>query len=343
MSAADVRLLAVGINYRSCPVELRELLACRAEELPEVLRAVAGAASEVVILTTCNRVELYAAGHPSFAGLGAFSVGAQPAQAEAVLAALCAARGIPVEPFREHMYVYTGAAAVRHLFAVAAGIESLVVGEPEILGQVRAAYDTACSVGCAGRVLHRLFQQALGVGKRARTETGIARSGASIGSAAVELAKYFGARVVATASSAEKRGFALDQGAEEAYAYDDFAERVRADVVIDPVGGDLVAQSLKVLEPLGVHVLIGYAGGFWQDLSPALLVGRNVALAGFYLGRLMRHRPELVQQATRELLALWEQGAVRPVVGATFPLEQAASAHRLIEERKHVGKVVLLP
>jgi NADPH:quinone reductase len=164
-----------------------------------------------------------------------------------------------------------------------------------------------------------------------------------VGCAAVQLAKHMGARVVATASSEEKRSFALEQGADEAYSYEDFAGRARADVVIDPVGGDLVAESLTVLEPLGVHVLIGYAGGFWEEISPAVLVGRNVGLQGFYLGRLMRHRPELVRQATEELMALWEQGAIRPVVGATFPLEHAADAHRLIEERKSVGKVVLLP
>ena len=164
-----------------------------------------------------------------------------------------------------------------------------------------------------------------------------------VGIAAVQLAKHLGARVVATASSEEKRRFALEHGADEALGYEAFADAVRADVVIDPVGGDLVAQSLKVLNPLGYHVLIGYAGGFWEELSPALVVGRNVSLVGFYLGRLMRHRPELVQEATREVVALWEQGAVRPIVGATFPLERAADAHRLIEERKHVGKVVLVP
>jgi NADPH:quinone reductase len=164
-----------------------------------------------------------------------------------------------------------------------------------------------------------------------------------VGSAAVQLAKHMGARVIATASSEEKRAFALEQGADEAYSYEDFADAVRADVVIDPVGGDLVAQSLKVLEPLGSHVLIGYAGGFWEEMSPALLVGRNLSLHGFYLGRLMRHRPALVQEAIGEVIRLWEEGAVRPVVGATFPLEQAADAHRLIEERKSVGKVVLVP
>ena len=164
-----------------------------------------------------------------------------------------------------------------------------------------------------------------------------------VGSAAVQLAKHLGARVIATASSEEKREFAAELGADEAYSYEDFPEQVRADVVLDPVGGDLVAQSLKVLNPLGVHVLIGYAGGFWGDISPALLVGRNVGLQGFYLGRLMRHRPDLVKTATEELMSLWAEGAVRPVVGATFPLAEAADAHRLIEERRSVGKVVLVP
>jgi NADPH:quinone reductase len=181
--------------------------------------------------------------------------------------------------------------------------------------------------------------------KLAEGESVVVISGAGgVGSLAVQLAKPFGAgRVIATASSEEKRAFAVEQGADDAYSYEEFGEAVRADVVIDPVGGDLVARSLKVLQPLGSHVLIGYAGGLWKEMSPALLVGRNVSLHGFYLGRLMRHRPELVQEATRELMTLWESGAVRPVVGASFPLEQAADAHRLIEERKSVGKVVLVP
>jgi NADPH2:quinone reductase len=164
-----------------------------------------------------------------------------------------------------------------------------------------------------------------------------------VGSAAVQLAKHLGARVIATASSEEKRAFALEQGADEAYSYEEFADAVRADVVIDPVGGELVAQSLNVLNPLGVHVAIGFAGGMWKDVSPAVLVGRNVGLQGFYLGRLMRHRPDVVREATADLVALWKQGAVKPTVGATFPLADAAGAHRLIEERRHTGKVVLVP
>jgi NADPH2:quinone reductase len=164
-----------------------------------------------------------------------------------------------------------------------------------------------------------------------------------VGGAAIQLAKHFGAHVVATAGSEEKRAFAAEHGADETFGYDDFGEHVRADLVLDPVGGELVAASSRVLKPLGAHVLLGFAGGWWEPVDPALLVGRNVSLVGFYLGRLMRLAPDVVRDATGELMWLWEQGAVRPIVGSTFPLAEAAAAHRLIEERKHVGKVVLVP
>jgi NADPH2:quinone reductase len=164
-----------------------------------------------------------------------------------------------------------------------------------------------------------------------------------VGSAAVQLARHLGARVVTTAGSEEKRAFALELGAEEAYGYDEFAEAVRADVVFDPVGGEVFERSLKVLAPLGTLVAIGYAGGMWADVNPALVVGRNVSVAGFYLGRLMQLAPEIVHQAAAELVALWEEGAIRPIVGSEFPLAEAAAAHELIEDRRHVGKVVLVP
>jgi len=164
-----------------------------------------------------------------------------------------------------------------------------------------------------------------------------------VGTAAIQVAGHLGARVVATASTEEKRRFCLELGADEAYGYDEFAGAVRPDLVVDPVGGDLFAASVAILSPLGTLVSIGYAGGWWQELNPALLVGRNVGVQGFYLGRLMARRPDVVAEAARELLDLWSSGSVRPIVGAEYPLAQAADAHRLIEERKHVGKVVLLP
>jgi NADPH2:quinone reductase len=164
-----------------------------------------------------------------------------------------------------------------------------------------------------------------------------------VGSAGVQLAKHLGARVVATASSEEKRRVALELGADEAYGYDEFADRVKADVVLDAVGGDVFERSIGALNPLGTVVAIGFAGGWWEPLDTALMVGRNLSLHGFYLGRLMKLRPEVVRAAADELVALWEAGAVKPLVGATFPLDRAADAHRLIEERRSVGKVVLVP
>ena len=141
-----------------------------------------------------------------------------------------------------------------------------------------------------------------------------------VGTASIQCARHLGARVVATASTEEKRQFCLEQGAEEAFGYDEFAEAVRPDVVMDPVGGDLFAASVGILSPLGTLVSIGYAGGWWQELNPALLVGRNVGVQGFYLGRLMARRPDVVAAAAGELLELWGSGAMKPVVGAEFPL-----------------------
>jgi NADPH2:quinone reductase len=103
------------------------------------------------------------------------------------------------------------------------------------------------------------------------------------------------------------------------------------------------SASLRTLEPLGVLIGIGFAGGQWQPVDPALLVGRNVGVQGFYLGRLMAREPHLVRSAIEEILELWRGGAVKPLVGAAFPLERAPDAHRLLEERRSYGKVVLVP
>jgi NADPH:quinone reductase len=163
-----------------------------------------------------------------------------------------------------------------------------------------------------------------------------------VGSAAVQVAKQLGARVVGTSSSAKKLAVAREVGADETRTYDELDD-VRADVIVDPVGGELFERSLKLLQPLGEIVAIGFAGGAWPPVDPALLVGRNIAVRGFYLGRLMAHRPDVVREAIGELVPLWREGAIRPVVGAEFPLEQAADAHRLIESRESTGKVVLAP
>ena len=164
-----------------------------------------------------------------------------------------------------------------------------------------------------------------------------------VGTAAIQVARALGARVVAAVGSAEKFATCRDLGAEEAYVYDEIPGDLRCDVVLDPVGGLVFSQGIARLRPLGTMVAIGFAGGLWPDVSPAGLVGRNVGVQGFYLGRLMRHEPEVVAAALAELLALWESGVIRPLVGAELPLADVEHAHELVESRRSVGKVVLVP
>jgi NADPH2:quinone reductase len=163
-----------------------------------------------------------------------------------------------------------------------------------------------------------------------------------VGSAAIQVARTLGARVIAAVGSAAKLDVCRSLGAEEAYVYDELPEDLGADVVIDPVGGELFASSFARLRPLGTVIAIGSAAGAWAPVEPARLVGRNVGLAGFYLGRLLRLEPELVGQAVGELLGLWQTGALKPLVGAELPLEEVEQAHALVESRQSVGKVVLL-
>lgn len=164
-----------------------------------------------------------------------------------------------------------------------------------------------------------------------------------VGTAAIQVARSLDARVVAAAGSAEKLAACRELGAEEAYVYDELPDDLQADVVFDPVGGELFASSFQRLRPLGTVLAIGSAGGAWTEVDPARLVGRNAGLQGFYLGRLMRLDPAPVQEALRELLDLWHGGAVQPLVGAEFPLDEVERAHELVESRRSVGKVVLLP
>ena len=164
-----------------------------------------------------------------------------------------------------------------------------------------------------------------------------------VGTAAIQVARALGARVVAAVGSEEKHGVCRELGADEAYVYDEIPEDFRVDVVVDPVGGELFEAAVGRLRPLGQLVAIGYAGGFWPEVQPAQIVGRSVGVQGVYLGRLLRLAPEVVAEATGELLELWHGGAIRPVVGAEFPLAAVEDAHRLVESRRSTGKVVLLP
>jgi len=164
-----------------------------------------------------------------------------------------------------------------------------------------------------------------------------------VGTAAIQVARALGARVVAAVGSPEKLELCRELGAEEAYVYDELPDDLRVDVVVDPVGGELFEAAVPRLRPLGTVVAIGYAGGLWPELQPAQLVGRNIGVQGVYIGRLLRHAPDVIAAATRELLELWSSRRIRPVVGAELPLADVEDAHALVESRRSVGKVVLVP
>ena len=164
-----------------------------------------------------------------------------------------------------------------------------------------------------------------------------------VGTAAIQVARALGARVVAAVGSPEKLELCRELGAEEAYVYDELPDDLRVDMVVDPVGGELFEAAVPRLRPLGTVVAIGYAGGLWPELQPAQLVGRNIGVQGVYIGRLLRHAPDVIAAATRELLELWSSRRIRPVVGAELPLADVEDAHALVESRRSVGKVVLVP
>lgn len=174
-----MEIVLVGVSHKTAPVETRERLAVLEGHVPAAIQALIGAGSiqECCILSTCNRTELYAvgeaAGHAS----------------DAIVAHLSARHGISREVLQPHLYHRFNDEAVRHLFTVSAGLDSMIVGEGQILSQVRKAHRLALETHSLGTVMGKLFERAIRVGKRVRTETKISQGAASVSFAAVELAR----------------------------------------------------------------------------------------------------------------------------------------------------------
>jgi len=173
-----VSLLAVGLSHHTTPTWLLERSSLAGDDLRKALHElVAGAdVGEAVVLSTCNRTEVYAASTSFHGGL---------AEVGDVLARVT---GLPLEQLREHLYPLHDARAVQHLLSVACGLDSALVGEAQIQGQVREAFRTADEEGTVGRELGDVFRQALRVGRRARTETGIDQAGRSVVSLGLDVA-----------------------------------------------------------------------------------------------------------------------------------------------------------
>ncbi|MGA2544631.1 MAG: glutamyl-tRNA reductase [Verrucomicrobiota bacterium] len=171
--------IVLGLSHRSSPVTVRERFAFSDAALPQALEKLRrdAAAAEAVILSTCNRVEIYAVMEPP------------EREAAALLRQFLVDYHQGPEPLNDEIYCHTDARGLEHLFRVACGLDSMVLGETEILGQLKKAYDTALRHKHTGGRLNKIFQKAFNVAKQIRTETNIQRGSVSVGSVAVELAE----------------------------------------------------------------------------------------------------------------------------------------------------------
>lgn len=230
-----MRLALTGINHRTAPVQVREKLAFRTEDIPAALNLLQSRGiREALILSTCNRVEIAAALPPDVAP-------------ETLLHGLLAGRdGLTAEALQPHLYVFEDAEAIRHLFRVAASLDSMIVGEPQILGQLKQAYIQARDHGLIGTVLDSVLTRAFNVAKRIRSETEIGQSAVSVSYAAVELAReIFGSlnkkRVFILGAGKMSEGAArhlIRAGASEILITNRTAERARE--VADLFRGEIV-------------------------------------------------------------------------------------------------------
>ncbi|MBI2461320.1 MAG: glutamyl-tRNA reductase [Candidatus Rokubacteria bacterium] len=271
-------LLVVGLNHHTAPVEIRERLAFADEELPAALETLMAedGLREAMILSTCNRVEVWAAAET-------------PADVREVLAAhLAKARGVDPEALRPLLYAREGLEAVAHLFRVAASLDSMVVGEPQILGQVKAAYARAHAAGAAGPVLSRAVHAAFRAAKRIRTETAIARSAVSVSYAAVELARKIfgdlGGKVVLLLGAGEMSELAARHFRDRGIARLLVANRTpgRAEELARQIGGEALPSREAALGNADADIVL------CSTAAPGYLVTRADAQR---LLAARRHRP----------------------------------------------------
>ena len=267
--------IVVGLSHRTAPVEVRERLAVAPDRLEEELReiAAAGRLDEALLISTCNRVELYA-------------TSANPIAASQV-ATESLARRLPDTASDEVLYQERGVDVIRHAFRVASSLDSLVVGEPQILGQVKEAYDAARSAGTMGTLLGRCFTQAFATAKRVRNETGIAEGTVSVSSIASELAKkIFGnldgrqTLLIGAGEMGESAARSLQQTGTTLHVINRSEERARS--LAESCGGRAVPYERLTTELANADVVISSTASPKFILTPELMKS---------IVRTRRHRP----------------------------------------------------
>ncbi len=285
-------VLVVGLSHRTAPVSVLERAAVPIDDLTKTLDELhrAEAISEVLLLSTCNRVEVYAD-----------AARFHPAVAE-ITSVLARHAGLPVSDLSEHLYVHFAEAAAEHMFSVASGLDSMVVGESQILGQLRSSYALGSQVGSVGTVLHDLAQTALRVGKRVHSDTGIDQAGASVVSVALDQA-------VALLGPLEGlRALIVGAGSMGALAGSTLRKRGVTDLVVanrSPERAERLAASLEG-RPVGLDALTA-------EIAEADLVISSTGATGLVV------EAEMVGSRAHRPLAVLDLALPRdvdPIVGA---------------------------
>jgi glutamyl-tRNA reductase len=267
--------VVVGLSHRTAPVEVRERLAVPPEQLERELRDLVALEGfdEALLISTCNRVELYAT---------------SPSPVEAVANARRAlAKRLPDAASEDVLYQERGTDVIRHVFRVASSLDSLVVGEPQILGQVKEAFDAAQEAGTVGTLLGRCFTQAFATAKRVRRETGIAEGTVSVSSIACELAKkIFGnlegrrTLLLGAGEMGESAARSLRQTGANLHVINRSEERAKA--LAESCGGRAVSYERLTIELADADVVIASTASPKFILTPELMKG---------VVRTRRHRP----------------------------------------------------
>src|SRR5882672_2867065 len=295
-----MHLLLVGISHRTAPVELRERVDFQARGVAEALRALAerGSAREAVVVSTCNRAELYVACDEA------------SATRQDLVHFVSDFNGVAPAEIAPHVYEVIDLDVARHLFRVAAGLDSLVMGEPQILGQVKEAHTVASDARTAGPVLNRLFHTSFAVGKRVRTETGLGSGAVSVSYAAVALARKIfgdlGGRSVAVIGAGEMGKLTALHMKSQAVKHVTIVSRT-------------MAHAARTAEAIG-----GASAAPWEELDSVLAASDIVITAtGAAAPILTRARVEAVMRPRRNRpLFIIDIAMPRDVEAAAGEIEQ---------------------